>query len=387
MIRTAHAHIPSLCLYTDSQNPSGMGEHMLTLAGELRHAYQVTFACPAAQTGQSFLKRAQRLGCLALPVDGAAGSDAENRLYNSLREERVDILHCHAGISWEGHNIARIARAAGVTAIVRTEHLPYLLTDRKQQIEYRESVEAVDRLICVSDEARRTFMRAGLPEEKFVTVRNGISTPRFGEWDPKLRTKLKLPRDAKIVLTVARFTEQKGHRYLLHAIPGVVAVHPSAHFVWVGTGPLENTLKRAARDQFLEQHISFLGNREDVLDLMSEADVFVLPSEFEGLPLVLLEAMAAGVPVVGSRACGIREVVRNGVSGRLVPVSSPAALATAILEVLLDPNKAAQWARRAQERVMRAFTAERMVRETAAVYSQLLPNFETNPKTAREIFA
>lgn len=120
---------------------------------------------------------------------------------------------------------------------------------------------------------------------------------------------------------------------------------------------------------------------------MAGADVFVLPSQFEGLPLVLLEAMAAGVPVIGSRVCGIREVIRDGVSGRLVPPADPSALATAILDSLSNPEKAAQWALRARQRVKRTFTVERMTRETIAIYRQLLPSSQTATKPLNEMFA
>lgn len=111
----------------------------------------------------------------------------------------------------------------------------------------------------------------------------------------------------------------------------------------MGNGPIVNTLQKAVRDRGLKQQISFLGSRDDVRALMAEADAFVLPSEFEGLPLVLLEAMAAGLPVIGTRVCGIREVIRDGVCGRLVPAADPAALGLAILEALLNPKKAAYW--------------------------------------------
>ncbi len=360
---------------------------MLALAGELRHLYQVSFACPPTQAGQNLLKRARGLGCVALPIDSAADSSAERGLHKWFREERIDVLHSHAGISWEGQQVVRIARAAGVAAIVRTEHLPYLVTDRQQQIEHRQTINLVDRLICVSDEARRSFLQKGFSREKLVTVRNGISVLDIRNRNQELHESLKLARHVKIVLTVARFSEQKGHKYLLQALPRVLAIQPSTHFVWAGTGPLAASLQKAACDGGLEQHISFLGNRDNIRELMAGADVFVLPSQFEGLPLVLLEAMAAGLPVIGSRVCGIREVIRDGVSGRLVPPADPNALATAILDSLSNPERAAQWALRARQRVKRMFTVERMIRETIAIYRDLLPTSQTATKPLNEMFA
>lgn len=162
-----------------------------------------------------------------MPIDLAADSGAAGGLHKWFREKRIHVLHSHAGISWEGQQVVRVARSAGVAAIVRTEHLPYLVTNRQQQIEHRQTISLVDRLICVSDEARRSFLQKGFSPDKLVTVRNGISVLDFRNRNQKLHESLKLARHVKIVLTVARFSEQKGHKYLLQALPRVLAIQPS----------------------------------------------------------------------------------------------------------------------------------------------------------------
>ena len=135
-----------------------------------------------------------------------------------------------------------------------------------------------------------------------------------------------------------------------------------------GDGPLARELRIQARSLGVAAHVHLLGARRDVAALLAAAHLFVLPSHFEGLPLAPLEAMAAGVPVVGTAVCGTAEVVANRVTGRLVAARSPRLLAAAIIEHLARPDLAQRRGAAGRERVERHFTAERMVRETAACY-------------------
>jgi glycosyltransferase involved in cell wall biosynthesis len=173
-----------------------------------------------------------------------------------------------------------------------------------------------------------------------------------------------------VVLTIGRFTEQKNHKCLLDAVPSVLARVPSTYFMWAGTGPLEDELRRLVLERGLENNVRFLGRRTDVPDLMQAADLFVLPSKFEGLPLVVLEAMAAGLPVVGTDVCGTGEAVRDGVTGRLVAPEDAAALSAAISAVLLDSRQASRMGAAARYIFHREFTVARMVTETEAIYAE-----------------
>ena len=361
-----------LCLFTASPEPSGVGEHMLTLAAELRGQYRISFVCPPRPAALPFLERARALGLETLPQEVRSAPETRKPLVAWLRDRAVAILHCHAGIGWEGHDGVYAARAAGVPAIVRTEHLPDLITKPRQRNAYNRMVQAVDRLICVSEEARDSFLRTGVPAEKLVVVRNGIH-PRSARADRAgVRARLGVPSDARIVLTVGRMTEQKGYGYLLEAVPTLVTQEPRAHVLIVGTGPLAPRLRAQMRRLKLHGDVTFLGRRDDVPDLLAAADLFVLPSLFEGLPLVALEAMAAGLPVVGTRVCGTSEAVADGVTGRLVEPGNAMALAQAIVEVLAQPGLAARLGYAGRRRVVEQFSAARMARETAAVYEEVL---------------
>ncbi len=363
---------PAICLFTDSVDPSGVGEHMLTLAAELSEHYRLLFVCPPGEKGDAFLARATALGCDVLPLAVQEQGRKATILQQQLWELKVEVFHCHAGIGWEGHAGIMAAHAAGVPVIVRTEHLPYLLTDQQQRREHAELLSLVNQLICVSAAAAQSFVEAGIDDQQLTVIRNGIIPQRVAPDRASVCAEWGLPADAQLVLTVARLTEQKGHCYLLEALPAILAAAPNAYFIWVGHGPLEAELRaQLVALEIDPTRLIMAGRRDDVPRLLAAANLFVLPSLFEGLPLVVLEAMANGVAVIGTRVCGTSEAIRDGWNGRLVEPKNSAALATAIVEVLTDPSLAARWAHAGRVRFEQEFTAARMANETAALYGTL----------------
>lgn len=363
---------PTVCLFTDSLEPSGVGEHMLSLAGELHGRYRMSFVCPPTPAGLPLLERAAAMDVETLALEEERGEAHRRRLGDWFRARAVDVFHGHAGIAWEGHDGIYAARDAGVPAVLRTEHLPYLLTDSGQREDHRRLVRAVDRLVCVSRHQYSTFVAAGVPTASLRVVRNGINPALSRPHQREVRRRLGVSSDARLILTTGRLTEQKGHRYLAEAAPTVVGRAPDVHFVWVGEGILEGELRARVRQLGMEGHVSFLGRRADAAEILAASALFVLPSLFEGLPLVVLEAMAAGVPVVGTRGCGTAEAVADRVTGRLVDPGDAAVLAEAILDVLEAPIRARRWGEAGRQRFEREFRASRMAAETAAVYGELL---------------
>lgn len=367
-----------LCLFTDSRDPSGVGQHMLDLARALSPRWRVTFVCPRGSKGDSFLERARAQGLQVLALDlDQNGLPEMEPLLRWLEQNPRALFHAHAGIGWEGHEAIYHAREAGCP-IVRTEHLPYLITDEAQIEDHRRLLDSVDRLICVSCAARDSFLERGLDGLQIKAVCNGIE-PRQSRLDAaqarrNLLDELSLPSGARLLLTVGRFTEQKGHEFLLRALPLLDQLQPEqrAYLLWVGQGEGREHLEALACELGLQDRVLFLGQRRDVASLLRAADAFVLPSIFEGLPLVALEAMAAGLPIVGTRVCGTEEAIGSEEFGWLVPPRDPEVLAQALAQVLARPGEAARRAERARKRVTHEFNASRMARETEAVYREAL---------------
>ncbi len=364
---------PRICLFTDSLEPSGMGEHMLALATELCPAYEVSLICPATPQSEALLARARRLPITVLALEVRRQNRVNwETLRDWLRGNRIDIFHSHAGIGWEGHDAVYAAYHAGVPIIVRTEHLPYLITDWAQRVGHTDMMQRVTRLIAVSEGAYASFIAAGIAPEKLSVIRNGITPQKATQSRAQARAALKISRGAKVILTVGRLTEQKGHIHLLEAASEVVAAHPNAYFAWVGTGLLAESLRQERDARGLAAYIHFLGQRNHVADLLAAADLFVLPSLFEGLPLVVLEALAAGVPVIATQIAGTDEIISDGVSGRLVTPGSAEALAAAINEALDQPALPHNWKTGGLARFEQHFTARRMAHEVDVLYQELL---------------
>jgi glycosyltransferase involved in cell wall biosynthesis len=364
-----------ILLYTESPDPSGMGEQMLTLAEGLRVHYRFLFACPPTPLGTPLLARAERLGLQTLRLERLDG------FAHWLREQHVDLMHNHAGIGWEGHAGLYAAREAGLP-IIRTEHLPYLITEPGQQADHTRMLAAINVLVCVSEGARRTFEHAGVDPVLLRVVRNGARDVAAPPDRAGVRHELGLPEACPLVLTVGRFTPQKNYPALLDAVPAVLTVHPEAQFVWVGQGPLWDRLHRMVQTRGLARYVHLVGQRSDAPRLMAAADLFVLPSQFEGLPLVVLEAMASGLPVVGTRVCGIEEAVVDGVTGRLVPCDDMQALTEAIRDGLADAAQRRQWGCQARAAFDSHWRADRMARDMQVVYEEVLNSARrTHPQT------
>jgi glycosyltransferase involved in cell wall biosynthesis len=359
-----------VCLVTDSEEPSGVGEHMLALIAVLRRHRRVVLACSSAPKVRTFLERTIALGVDTLAFDWHS-SDWPRRFAGWLTHRNVVLCHVHAGIFWEAQDIAAISKHSGVPVVVRTEHLPFVSDDPGHRTQHAKAMRHVDQLICVSNQARDSFVDAGIAPERIAVIRNGTRVIGGPADRTAFRSTLGFGPDSRIVLTVARYTEQKDHRALLDAIPSVLEREPRARFIWVGTGPLEEVMIDTVCRKGLDRYVMFLGQRDDVPELMAAADVFALPSRFEGLPLAVLEAMAAGLPVVATRVCGTTEAVRHRLTGLLVDPSQPTALATALVEVLTKPEWAEQLGERGRVRAGRCFSAERMARQTLALYDNV----------------
>jgi glycosyltransferase involved in cell wall biosynthesis len=274
------------------------------------------------------------------------------RLWQAIRAEHPTVFHAH--LSWPlackyGVLAAWLAR---VPAIVATAQL-YLDPGSGRQA--RLMLRLLRCVIAVSDEVRTRYSRElGVPPAKLAVVRNGIRVPpAAGVPNSGLRAELVRGRPDYIVLTPARLHPQKGHAYLLTAAAQV----RDATFILAGDGPLRADLEGRARELGIAERCVFLGHRSDVPDLLAAADLFVLPSLFEGLPLSVLEAMAAQRPVVATAIGGTDEAVTHELTGLLVPPRDPAALASAIRRIRSDPALAHRLAAAGRDRVEREFSS------------------------------
>lgn len=241
---------------------------------------------------------------------------------------------------------------------------------------YRMAARWVNGVIAVSDEVRTAILHTiGPIGDKVTIICNGVDSERYHQAADRVagRQQLGLTPESRLVITVGTLKEQKGHRYLIDAAAAVIEHLPEVHFILIGDGPLRSALQNHVRARGLASRVHFLGERHDVAALLAISDMFVLPSLWEGLPMALIEAMAAGLPIVATNVSGTKQVMIAGETGLIVPPGNVAALAAAIIELLSDPIRAVAMGAAAHHRVERFFSARIQAERHMALFRQAAP--------------
>jgi glycosyltransferase involved in cell wall biosynthesis len=258
----------------------------------------------------------------------------------------------------------------------------------------RQAYRCATKIVANSSAARTMLEQEGVPGASIAVIPNGIDTTAFsvpggatrsrGDQSsaaPQARTDLSsgapqgrtdlssgAPQARRRIITVANLRREKSHETLIGAAAQLAAEFPDVQFQIVGDGPRRAELEALVRDSHLEDRVLFLGHREDVAQLLGEADIFVLPSRSEAFPNGAIEAMAAGLPVVASAVGGLLDLIEPGRTGMLVPPGDAGALAAMLRELLLLPSLAREIGDAAQTQVRQRYSFERMVTSFTELY-------------------
>lgn len=300
------------------------------------------------------------------------------RLTRLIRGLRAQVVHTHLLRADLYGGLA--ARLAGVPAVLTTRYAIYpyarAVARRCDGILDRACRMLATDALCVSEAVRQDLMtRLRWPAARAHTIRTGLD---FDAWhaDPAARTELRkqwsVPDGSPLVVTVARLSHEKGLEVLIEAADLVRRQHPNVRFVCVGDGPLAATLARQIAERGLTEHVRLAGFHRDIPSVLSAADFFVLPSHMEGMPNAVLEAFAAGLPVVASAAGGLVEAVENERTGLLVPARDANALAIAINRLVENPHFAQAMAKAGQVAARERFSIGQVAAQYEALYSRLL---------------
>jgi glycosyltransferase involved in cell wall biosynthesis len=291
-------------------------------------------------------------------------------LTRCLKEQQPAVLQTflfHANIA--GRLAARRARVPVVVSGIRVA---------EKRGRWRLNVDRwtdhlVNRHVCVSQSVADFSIReSGLAESKVLVIPNGVDVERFAAARPADLSPFGIPKDAATILSVGRLDEQKNPFGLLHSFAAIAERHPSAHLLFVGHGTDEPDLRAEITDLRLDSRVHLAGWQADVPGIMRACDLFVLASKWEGMPNVLLEAGAAGIPIISTRVEGAEEIITSGESGVLVGISRQNELAAAIDDCLADPDAAKDRAVRLQQVVSEQFTWESVVNSYSKLYASLL---------------
>jgi len=289
------------------------------------------------------------------------------RLARLLRALRPSVVHTHNTAAFlYGASAARLAR---VPRLIHTRHGQRYGASRRETLLFRLFSRLADRMISVSEDGLRRTLADGIGAARAGVIWNGVDLSRFSYTGPQATGP---------AISVSRLSPEKDLATLIRAMRYALDLlgpqSPGFALEIVGDGSERPQLERLSRDLGLGTAIRFHGTRGDVAALLADASMFVLPSLTEGISLTLLEAMARGLPVVATGVGGNPEVVVPGVTGLLVPVRDPAALAIAMVHVYQRPELGQQMGLRGRQRVEREFSVQTMIRQYEAQYVAVAPS-------------
>ncbi|HXH82341.1 MAG TPA: VanZ family protein [Candidatus Tectomicrobia bacterium] len=372
-----------ICHVITQSTPFGGAQRntLLTVAGLARDGWPVDLVCGP---GGPLIAEAARAGArvhvlddLVRPVSPVRDLVVTVRLVRLFRSRRYALVHTH---STKAGLLGRLAaRLAGVPSVVHTVHgYPFVMTGLRARLYSR--LEAIasrvtDRVVCVGEALRDEVIAHGMaPAAKCLTIYSGID---FAAFRPRrapaaVRDGLGLGDAWPIIACVGQLRDRKGQQEVIEALPRLVARHPRLRLLLVGEGPHRRALETTTSALGVGAHVAFLGERDDVADLLQIVDVFVMPSHSEGVGRALTEAMYMARPVVATAINGVTELVRHEGTGLLVPPRDPAALAAGIARLADDPALAARLGEEAQRLVVARMGADRMVSDIERVYARLL---------------
>jgi glycosyltransferase involved in cell wall biosynthesis len=365
-----------ILLLSTSMGMGGADQQLLSAALGLRdrgHEVRIVSLTPLGEMGARARAAGLQTDSLAMRR-GLPDPRGLARLARLVREWRPAVLHSHM---LHANLMARAVRLfTPIPAVVSTIHNIYE-GGRLRMLGYRLTNRLVDHMTIISQAAADRFIRDRIvPAALLEVVPNGVDTERYRRVPPGTRERLRgsLGLGGEFTwLAVGRFEAAKDYPTMLRAFARVLARRPEAVLLLVGRGSLQAVTEALARSLGLDRSVRFVGTREDVPEFMTVADGYVMSSAWEGMPMVLLEAAAAGLPIVATRVGGNQEVVRDGATGWLAPPGDGEALAAAMLRLMeLPEDERRAMGGRGHDHVRQHYGLARVVERYEAAYREVL---------------
>lgn len=314
----------------------------------------------------------QNLPFTALPLKNEIDLYSAFKIAKYCKKNKYSILHLHAAhalaIGLFGKLFYSELKLIGVRRVDF-----HIKNNFLSQLKYKNSL--LDKLVCISRAIKNVAIEDGIDEDKLEIIHSGIDIHKFDDSKPgeNYRQKLGIPQDCILIGTVAALVGHKDYPTLLRAARIVIQSNQNIYFCAAGAGYLEEELKALHRELDLQDRFKFLGFRNDIWKFLKSLDIFVLSSKMEGLGTSVLDAMAVGLPVVGTRAGGIPESVKDGENGLLAPAQEPKALAEKIRMLAADHKLQKELGQKAKKMV-KEFSIENTVQKNINLYKQLKEN-------------
>lgn len=376
----------AVMLLTIGLTVGGTEGQLLDLASRFDRRRFNVMVC--ALKGEGPVARTMReQGIRVVTLNGCGAWDVRvlYRLFRLVRQERPEILHAFLGFA----NLAAslVGRLLGVPVVIWSYRDVEVWKTRAHWLVDRVVARWAEAITCCSD-AVRQFVLARLNGQasKLITIHNGINLDAFSSPGVVSRSELKLRDGGFVIGTVSRLDEpKKGLTVLLHALADMAKRDglPPWQCLLVGDGPARERLRSLAAELGLAEQVVFAGMRRDVARVLPALDLFVCPSRYEGFGIAIVEAMAAGRPVVASAVGGIPEIVVDQETGLLVTPGNAAALADAMTALLTHPDRAQTMGVRGRERARERFSIETAVQRHQHLYESLSAHHAERVRKAR----
>ena len=357
---------------TNHLNIGGISSYVLTLATGMKERGHNVYI---ASSGGQLLPRFSSLGIIYIPLPIKTKSEVSYKVFISkfklaryIKEKNIEIIHANT----------RVTQVLSFL-IQRTSGIPYVSTCHgffKKRLFRRIFPCWGNKVIAISESVKEHLIRDfKVKEEDIRVIHSGIDVDRFRDERRETREQRKKALglgEGPLIGMIARLSEEKGHTYLIKAMPEVISRIPQAKLLIVGEGRMRRQLVNLTQEMGLEKSVFFLPSLMYTQEVLSCMDLFVLPSLKEGLGLALMEAMACGLAVIGSDVGGIKSLIQDRYNGLLVKAADSRELSDAILELLQNPDQAKSLGNNARIFINQNFPKEKMLSETEKVYLECL---------------
>lgn len=337
--------------------------------GLIRSGIESVMVCPP---GSPMFSRCQKAGLpvFTLPLWGEWDLYSAWRIARLVREYGFGVMQAHTA---HAQSLAVLARMLGAGVPVITVRRVDFPLRRNPLSAWKYRTGLLTRIVCISEAIRDVMLSCGIPMHRLMVIHSAVDTERFqnlsGSAD--LRRQLGIPSDAPLVGTIAAMVDHKDYPNLVRAAALVVQKRPQSHFLALGDGVLMPEVRRQIERSGLAQRFHLAGIRQDVKPSLDAMDIFVLASKLEGMGTSLLDAASAGLPVVGTDAGGIPEVIDHPAGGLIVPRQDHRALAEAILSLLDSPETRQKMGSHNQQWVKR-FSVGEQIKQYIRLYQTLV---------------
>ncbi len=368
----------------DSLGPGGAESLMLPLLRSLKDRVEEPRVCVLyVRAGNPTAVELEKLGIRVdlMHVRNLRDLDHIWRVFKYVHSHQPDIIHTQLETSdILGSLIGKILKIPTIATMHTLDERPLA---RKIKKNWRNSLRwqclnsAARYTIAVSNFTRQHYLRLGFRSAKMITMYNGIDLSNFTPRNAAHSAKSSLfgiPEDSTVITTVAVLREPKGVQYMLQAFGHVAALVPNAYYIIAGDGDHRKTLEEMAQSLGIADRVIFMGYRKDIPEILAASDLFVFPTLQDALPTVLLEAMAAGLPIIASQIGGVPEIITHGANGLLISPASPSSLSEACLRILQDEQLAARLTAAGLDTVQRRFDVQQQASSLYDLYQKVVSN-------------